>query len=232
MVYWMLNIAIFGKERSAQFLKDSIIRYNIQSNKDNRITIFYTLEDLIKVFCSKCDYDILFVDLDKSENDIFQIMSHIRHFLLNEEIAIIVLSSSEYCQANLIKFHIFDYIYNPVEYTELSECLNNYIKIKRLSNSMFQYIRHKSVFEIAVAHIIFFESKGKKIIIHTVNQKFEFYGRLSECLKQKCIKDFIDIHQSFLVNPVHIKSREHNFLIVTGNIKLPISRNKMKNIRY
>ena len=227
----MLNIAILGNEENSLKLKEQIIQYNIQSNMDNEVTYYTTPKKLLNEISSECIYNIIFVDLDYEKSNSLKLVYYMRQRLLDEETAIIFLSSAYLCESALIKLHPFDYITTPFEYKTISECLNNYMRIKRLNNQMFRYIKHKSICEIEVSSIIYFQSNGKKITLHTANQRFEFYGQLSRCQKQNCIRNFIEIHQSFLVNPIHIKFKERNYIIVTGDIKLPVSRTKLKNLK-
>lgn len=226
----MLKIAVLSDELNSNILKEHIIRYSIYYNNDYEVTIFSKSDELLGVVCSVNIYDIIFIDVDINEN-VIETIHHIRKHHLDEDIAIVLLSSSLMCSVELLKIRPFNFISYPMKYEDVSRCIDEYYRFKRKNNRLFKYIRNKSSSDIEVSKIIFFQSSGRKVIIHTLSEQLEFYGKLSDCKKQPCCWNFIEIHQSYLVNPMHIKQRERNSMTVSGDVKLPISRRRIPIIK-
>ena len=79
---------------------------------------------------------------------------------------------------------------------------------------------------------MYFESSGRKISIHTKDGNVEkFNGKLLEVEEQ--LKGgkipFLRIHQSYLVNYHHIRSRSKTVVTLINGTKLPISEDRRKN---
>ena len=72
--------------------------------------------------------------------------------------------------------------------------------MKLFSNEMyFEYVNKKMRKLIPVSKIYYFESYGRKIIIHfssgQKSEKYEYYGKIQELIDDKCLTNFILIHK-------------------------------------
>lgn len=80
--------------------------------------------------------------------------------------------------------------------------------------------------------ILYFESRGRKINVHIKNGKMEtFNGKLSEVeIQMEGGKiPFLRIHQSYLVNYHHIKSRSKTDVTLTNGRKLSVSEDRQNH---
>lgn len=226
----MLKIAVLSDALNANKLKEYIVRYSIYNNNDYDISAFTKANKLLEGIGSGSIYNIIFIDIDIND-DVMKKIHYMRRHFLEDETAIIFLSSSQMCSVELLKLRPFNFISYPLKYELISECIDEYYQIKRKNNRLFKYERNKARFEIEVSQIVYFQSSGRKVIIHTLSEELDFYGKLSDCLKQQCCKGFIQTHQSYLVNPIHVKHKENSNIVVIGNINLPISRQGMLKIK-
>ncbi len=169
---------------------------------------------------------MIIVNLDFKTIDVKKIFNHIRVVLYDEETAIVIASENEYGSLELIKYKLFDYLKMPIDKKSIYNCIDLYERGNEIK--WFTYSCCRTEFKIAVSKIIYLENVDRKVVIHTINEQISFYGKLSECRCKDCFSSFIDIHQSFLVNPIHV---EKNKLFVRGGDVLPISRNKFNDIR-
>jgi len=136
------------------------------------------------------------------------------------------------------KLKVFDFLVKPVSYLDLSDCLKALVK----EYSRIQYLHLPAErsfisiksgyreYRISLNNIIYIESFGPKLAIHTVNGQVEYYGTLKEI--EKSIKEMTDTfyraHKSFLINTRHIKEvnmKEQAVTMSTGD-KCLMSRNK------
>ncbi|MEL7564453.1 MAG: LytTR family DNA-binding domain-containing protein [Dehalobacterium sp.] len=136
------------------------------------------------------------------------------------------------------KLKVFDFLVKPVSYAELSECLHalieDYSRIQSLHlPAQNNFISLKSGYRenhISINDIIYIESFGPKLRIHTVDGQFEYYGTLKgmEKLINETTDTFYRSHKSFLINTKYIRSVNMKDLAVfmSNGGKCLISRNK------
>jgi DNA-binding LytR/AlgR family response regulator len=110
----------------------------------------------------------------------------------------------------------------------LSECL---AELKKQATDFFTVKTASFVKNIPLDEIYFFESKLRVIIVHTKNEEISFYGKLDNIEKELTEKDFIRIHQSFLVNASKIKTLNKETAELTCGTRLPISKSKAASVK-
>lgn len=226
----MLNIAICSDNKKGTQLKDFLNLYCIQKNIEFEVSVFMTCSKLCELYSENL-FNIIFLDLDYNEQDIQNIEYYIKTEFFDKNTVIVFISEEEKCHARFIKLHPFDYLILPIKYSELYTCMNNYLNFYFQENILFMYHKNHTKYYINPSKILYLQSSGKKIIIHTIKEKFEFYAKLSDCMKEDCFKNFIEIHKSFWVNPQYIHKVERENVILINNIKLPISRTKALNVK-
>lgn len=223
-----MNIAVLCAEPDNIKIRKYLDIYNMKCDTENEIRIFETTEDFLKDIKSECAYNLVFIDLETDRE--LQSASYIRKELFDESVDIIFMSSSEKCSGEIVKLHAFDYLIYPLNYNIVSKCINDYLRKTSRTFNVFRYISNKSRMEIVVSKIIYLHGNGRKTIMHTKKGETEFYRKLSDCSEEKCFSSFLDIHKSFLVNPIYIERVEGKYIILKGNEQLPISRQKLKSI--
>lgn len=226
----ILKIAIFYATNQGKQLTDHLLLYSYQNNIEFEVLAFSTCDELCETI-SEQFYDLIFLDIDGDEKDIQQIGFFLRDKMHNEDTEIIFISKNKKCPAEYIKFHPRDYLIQPVTCMALNKCMYSYMKSKIHRNDLFSYKKNKTVCFINVSRIVYMQSIGKKVVIHTKKEKIDFYGKLSECMSEPCFYHFIDIHQSFFINSQYIEQVRREYVILAGDIRLPISRTKAGNIR-
>lgn len=70
--------------------------------------------------------------------------------------------------------------------------------------------------------------KGRKIIIATVDKDYECYMKLNDV---NVPNNFMQVHKSYIVNCKYIDEYRYDEIILTHNIRIPISRTYQKEIR-
>lgn len=226
----MLKIAVLNATNQGKQLMNHLLLYSFQKNTELEVSAFSTSVELCKANTERF-YDLIFLNIDVAEEDIQQIWVCFRDEMRNEETAIIFISENKQCPAEYIKLHPRDYLVQPVTYKNLSKCMDSYMRFKFQGNVLFSYKKNRTVCTINVSRIVYLQSIEKKVVIHTKKEKIEFYGKLSECMKADCFNHFICIHQSFFINSQYIERVEREYVILTGDVRLPISRAKAENIR-
>lgn len=229
----MIRIAIVDDDEIVcENLKKELITYSVQNNSEYKIEVYYSCESIITALEANNDFDIIFLDIEFGDlmNGI-QFGDFMRNKLLNAEATIIFISSMEEYAKQLFKIHPFDFIIKPLTFEKIEKCMESYYKTNYLKNKYFRFMKNKSEHDISVNQIKYLQSEGRKIIIHTRNEKIEFYGQLPNYINQKCFDKFIIIHKSFFVNPLYIDKFGYDYVILKDDIKLTISRKYRETVR-
>ena len=130
------------------------------------------------------------------------------------------------------KLKVFDFLVKPVSHSDLTDCLKALVKdYSRILNLGLPSEREKSIlsiksgyreYQIPINNIIYIESFGPKLAIHTVDGQVEYYGTLKGV--EKTLNEMTDIfyrsHKSFLVNTRYIKEvsmKEQAIIMSTGD---------------
>ena len=164
--------------------------------------------------------------MDNKNSDLIQYIKA----LSNEKGRIVLISSLKTIPSEWINLQLFHIIPKELNYENVKECLNCYFKLIDFKK-FFHYTKNGAKCIIAVSKIKYIKSNDKKITIYTSNDSIEFYGKLYECKNDETLKNFIKTHQSFLVNPDYIEQLGRYYMILKGDIKIPISRNSYKEIK-
>jgi len=105
------------------------------------------------------------------------------------------------------------------------------LRIIQKDEKVFQYKIGHTKYNLPIRDIIYFESRNREVIIHTVNGTEVFYGRLKDIYEYLNKLKFIQIHKSYLVNYNYIVKLEYHQVTMSNNVVLPISQANRKKTR-
>ncbi|KPU42380.1 accessory regulator protein A [Oxobacter pfennigii] len=160
---------------------------------------------------------------------------------------IIYVTHSVYMTMMVFKYRlkVFDFLVKPISYSDIADSLTALVEdFKKISNVYFP-VKHNSIavksgyqeYHIPVNDIVYIESFGPKLIIHTNDGSIEYYGTLKdiESSINELTDTFFRSHKSFLINTRHITEANLQDMSVTMSTgdKCLISRNKrtfLKNL--
>lgn len=226
----MINIAICDDEKIITSQIDNLIsdickRENIPVDTD----VFFSGNGLQKEIESGTRYDLIFLDIHMKNGDGITTAQNIRK--IDENALLIYVSSYDKYMIELFRLDVFAFIRKPIEHDNFEKIFKD--ANQKISNKMFYFsFRYRNQeYKIPCIDILYFESNGRKISVHIRNGNIEQYnGKLSdvEAWLDKGKIPFLRIHQSYLVNYHHIKSRSKTEVTITNGMKLPISEDRKK----
>lgn len=228
----MLKIAIcddnvpFTTELES-LVKSTALHHHIKVDTD----IFFDGKSLYHHICSGIYYDLIYLDIEMNNLNGIEVARHLRSDNLST--ILIYISAYETYYKQLFEVEPFRFISKPVDVTLFEKYfLSAYQRICSHTN-YFTYSFHQTYSKVPFSEIIFFESKGRCILIHTSTQTHRFLGKLDE-VEMKINKyklDFLRIHQSYLINPQYICSMTLSSVLLQNNYRLTISPKFQKTIR-
>ncbi len=228
----MLSIAICDDEKHiCDYLEKRTRNHLAVNDIEANVSTFYDGADLLYA-CKKTptEFDIIFLDIKmKTTNGV-----ECAKMLRNEGVTaliVFVTSSAEYVfsgyEAKAFRYILKTDLENAFDRI-LSDCL---AELKKQATDFYTLKTASLVKNIPLDEIYYFESKLRVIIIHTKNEEISFYGKLNDIEKELTEKDFIRIHQSFLVNASKIKSLNKETAQLSCNASLPISKSKASAVK-
>ena len=78
--------------------------------------------------------------------------------------------------------------------------------------------------------ILFIESFGRKIVIHTADQELELYARMEDAMEELG-ENFFMTHRSYIINLKKVISYERMEVSLDSGVVVPLSRYKYKEFR-
>lgn len=229
-VIQMYRIGICDDEKNTCIeLEKMVCEYAKQSMIELETLIWHTGEALCKAI-KELSIDLLFLDIELITTSGIEIGRYIRNELENHEISIAYISSKSSYAMELFKIRPIDFLIKPIRYEDVAEIIEESLKLYRRNKLIFEY-RSKGVYgKVQYKDIIFFSSDNKKIKILTRNSVPEFNGRIKELLP-RLPDNFIQIHQSYIVNLDHVLECTYASVKMSGDIMLNISQPYRKEVR-
>ncbi len=228
----MLSIAICDDEKHICDYIENRTRKHLAVNDINAtVSTFYDGTDLLSV-CKEnpAEFDIIFLDIKMKNTNGVECAKNLRGEGVNSLI-VFVTSSAEYVfsgyEAKAFRYILKTDLENAFDRI-LSEC---FAELKKQATDFYTLKTSSLVKNIPLDEIYYFESKLRVIIVHTKNEEISFYGKLDNIEKELAEKDFIRIHQSFLVNATKIKSLNKEVAELSCNVSLPISKSKASAVK-
>lgn len=193
------------------------------------IDVFYSGIALEKEVLRGEKYDLLYLDIQMENGDGITAASNIRK--LDENAIIIFVSGHDKYVMELFRLDVFAFIKKPIDSIAFSKTFLEANQKICSKNFYFTFHYKNQEYKLPCKDIIYFESKGRQISIHTRNDGiYVFNGKLSDVEKrlQEGKNPFLRIHQSFLVNYHLIKAKSKTEVTLITDIKLPISEDRKK----
>lgn len=229
-----INIAICDDDNILCSRLESIISKILETmSVSYNIDVYYDGSHLYNHLetATKKPYNLIFLDIEMPEQSGIDTGNQLRTALNDQTTQLVYISSKESYAMNLFKIRPMDFLIKPVSEEQLREVINCYIALTGDTSPNFNYKKANDVYSIPMKDILYFENKLRQIIIHSSSKSDTFYGSIEELYTELEQYNFLHIHKSYLINYSHIQTLSYEYVIMTDNTKLPISRSKRLEIR-
>lgn len=231
VIIYMINIAICDDEAAiCNYLEKILLKISEEYRISFDIDIYYTGQRLVDNL-DRESYNLIFLDIEIPDIDGICIGNFIRDNLSNETIQIAYISSNTDYALQLFDFRPLNFIVKPFDYDDIKKVMKKYMKINNINTQVFSYNWRRKTYNIALSDILYFESTGREIIIHTVNGCDHFYSSIEDVYRSVKNNNFLFIHKSYIINCFHIAELEYKQVIMTNNDILPISQSRRTEIK-
>lgn len=241
----MISVIIVDDEQSA--LKS--MQWEIANFCDD-VTVLGSFSNAIeaKKFLSENAIDCVFLDIEMPEMDGFQFLDSFK----NRNFSVVITTAYDQYAIKAIKEKALDYLLKPIDSDDLKSCIEKirqhkeehsiHDRLERTLETMVQK-NQSHVKKISVScdgkiiflnpdDIVYCESDGNYCSIFLENKEKIFITQKLKFMEEK-LQDlfFFRIHNSYLINLNKVKEfhKSDDFVVLTNQAKLPVSRNKKSN---
>lgn len=227
----MYNIGICddGKNICAS-LEEMVLLYAEKNKLKVEVQVWYTGEELCRYLEQGGRLDILFLDIELIELTGIQVGGFIRNKMLDRGMQIIYISNNSSYALELFKTQPMDFLVKPITAKQIEDALDLAIELFEKNTERFEFQSSRDYYYISYGEIIYFESKGRKIKIVALGTEAEFYGTIKE-LEKKLPKEFLAVHQSYVINMMHVVRYTYEMVEMDNGAILSISKAYRKQVR-
>lgn len=175
-------------------------------------------------------YHILFLDIEMNNCNGIDVSRYLREQAENETTQIVYVSGKSEYDRQLFEFRPFGFIEKPIDTERLRECVSKYIRIYGKKQEIFDYKVGHGTYFISLSDVLYFESRGRRIRINTINGEVFFYGVMQDVIERVKENGFFLTHKSFLVNYRFVKCFYPDSLFLVNDERIPISKGKRNEV--
>ena len=194
------------------------------------LDVFFSGEKLYDAMVRGTCFDLIFLDIELAKMNGVAVADKIRNELANEVTSIVYISAKEEYAMKLFKTRPLDFIVKPFTKEQILDALNYAMRLSGNQKDFYEFKINQTYYKILLKDIIYVESSGRKIIIHTETCEYTVYSKLDE-IENKFNNVFLRIHKSYLVNMNAIKEYQYDSVLLTNGIRLNISKINRNKVR-
>lgn len=226
----MYKIAVCDDEKDqCSWFEDIIHRSGNGLWQICSIDKYYTGESLCCALAAGTEYDLVFLDIEFSSINGIEVGKYIRDELKDHSLQIVYISGRMEYAMSLFQNHPFDFLVKPLDEETVVGLIKRVISISEGFNELVQFVsKGKQKQILRSKDIIYASSNIRKVAIHTRDNEYEMYGKLSDLIRKLPENDFVSIHKSYLVNWLYISHISGSDVILFDGTELPVSRNRKK----
>ena len=186
----------------------------------------FSPEELSERLDSGFDYDVIFLDIEMGSYDGIELARRINE--VNLACSIVFVTNHLNLATEVYDVHHTYFILKSELDKRLPRALDRAIgRIPQNHADQIVITTRSHKLSLQTCNIIYADVYGHKLTIHHTGDKvFSTYQTLKWFQKQ--LPDFIKIHNSFLVNPAHIRSLNNGACLLSNGVSLPCSRSCSK----
>ena len=224
----MFRIAICDDERLfAEELKELLSGYMMEKGLVFEIDIYGSGEALIELGIEVIKYTAVFLDINMEKIDGIKAAEKIRE--VSREVFIVFVTAFVNYSLEGYRLDVVRYLLKGnVDFPSMvNECVDALVDKLSYSVTKREFDFKEGKREISLERLLYVESNLHKLEFHVMEDDLKIYTMYEtlNALESKLVaKDFVRIHQSYLVNIKYIKNVVRYKVVLTNGIELVIPK--------
>ncbi len=187
-------------------------------------------EELIADINRGIRFDVIYMDIEMKQMDGMKTAAYIRE--RDDTMILIYISSHEEYMRELFETEPFRFLSKPLSLEAFERVfLKAAQKVESRKRECYYFQSGKSRMKVIVRDILYFESSGRKVIVHTKHHDYTYYDKLGEVEKKVAAMRFVRIHKAYLVNMDNIEAFQYERVALVDGTILNISEKNRPRIR-
>lgn len=174
------------------------------------------------------EFDIVFLDIEIGDMNGIEIARTIRQ----ENYDCLIIFISQYDKYYKAAFDVqpFHFLDKPVSREKILNILKRAGKVLNRDINLLSFTYERTCCTVPLSQILYLASEKRKVHLYTKSEEYCFYDKLDNIEKRisELHVKFLRIHQSYLVNPVHIRKFSPGSVTLWNGIELPVSDERRK----
>lgn len=217
-----MRIAICDDENKFLVMLKELIALSYPETDKLCISEFESGEQFLKQFEAN-KFDVIILDIEMKELTGLDVAEKIRE--TDKSVIIAFLTSHQEFATNGYEVNAFRYLLKGQPEHMYIKQLRSIFNEYHQTHITFPVHMSNTVFNISISDILYFEIFKRTVVLHTVNNKYQFNSKLSEIEKDERLVNFIKPHKSYYVNLAYIDNIEPTTIIMKNGDKISLSRN-------
>lgn len=219
----MIKVAIVDDEK---VIREQIRTLAMRQGAEVRADVYAAGSELL---ASDREYDVVFLDIQMEGVSGIDTARELRK-KAEDTVVIFVTANKEYV-FEAFDVSAFHYLLKPVEEKKFAEVFERAAsesekRNMRRSEPFLVRTRERSI-TLDTKDILYVESRGKKVEIHTMKESLEMYGSMNE-LESQLGSSFFRCHRSYLVNMSHIAEYDSESILLNNGKTVYMSKDKYR----
>ena len=226
-----MNIAVVDDE---VVIREQICNFIKRQNVKCHVEVYGTGRELLK---SGMFFDIVFLDIQMEGMNGIETARMLRseqnremeNPAKGEETVLIFITGIREYVFEAFDVSAFHYLLKPVEEKKFAEIFQRAaaeVEKRKKQGRQKLFIKSKGLI-LDQSSILYLESRGKKVAIHTWKETFEIYAVLGE-LESQLAECFYRCHRGYLVNMAYIVEFDHESITLNNKERIYLSKKKHK----
>ena len=188
----------------------------------HKISVFSSAEEFEKAgTCSGNTFHVLLLDIELGGKSGMQLAREMRE--KGSRLSIIFITGSEAYLREGYSVQPIHYLLKPVSKERVASALKTDLDLNYHKNNIVLQKGIKTVI-LPVNEIMYIESFGHRVIVHSTHEEHVFKWSLSEITKDLPESLFCRIHNSYIVNMKHITELIRSEIVLSNGSRLPVGR--------
>lgn len=217
-----MNIAICDDESR---IREGIQTVLKEAFPEMAIREFSSGQELLEAVWEQYSPDIVLLDIAMDGMDGMETARKLRE--LSDVLLIFVTGVREQV-FQAFDVGAFHYLLKPVEKEKLLSVMERAVAEAEKAKAKLKYMLIKvadGYRKLNIADILYAESEGRKVILHTRQERLEFYGKMEE-LEKRLGEGFYRCHRSYLVSLSEIRGYDSTSIRMSNGEQIYLAKRK------
>lgn len=215
------------EQQDIEYINEAVKEILQAENIDNEIFCYNSGYDLLEAMQNDRKFDLLLLDVLMPQQSGIELAAYLREN--SYEDSIVFISVNREMALRGYEVSAARYLAKPIELERLREALLFCLGDKKRNEILVPV--NGGTQRIFTKDIQYIETQGRGCKIVCGNKELHTKVLISELENNITGQNFIRCHQSFIVNLRFIRELKSAELVLTGEVRIPVSKHRIKEVR-